>query len=82
VDNEVIEIAQAATGGLEPAALPGWVWRRAVSQGFQAMHELAAHGGGYLVADLDGRQLGYQKVLSEVLAPLPDAIIQPRSVPD
>lgn len=81
VDNEVIEIAQAATSGLEPSVLPGWVWRRAVSQGFQAMHELAAHGGGYLVADLDSRQLSYQKVLSEALAPAPDAVPLVRGVP-
>lgn len=67
VDNEVIEIATAATVDLEPSALPGWVWRRAISQGFNAMRELAANGGGYLVVDLDRRELAYQKVLSEAL---------------
>ncbi len=67
VDNEVIEIATAATVDLEPSALPGWIWRRAVSQGFSAMRELAANGGGYLTADLDRRSLLYHKVLSEYL---------------
>lgn len=67
VDNEVIEIAIAATVDLESSVLPGWIWRRAVSQGFNAMRELAANGGGYLVADLDRRSLTYQKVLSEAL---------------
>lgn len=75
VDNEVIEIAKSVTTGLEVSALPGWLWRRAVSQGFRAMHELATHGGGYLVIDLDQRELSYQKVWSEALGPL-------RSVPD
>ena len=65
VDNEVIELAQAATVGLEPSALPGWVWRRAISQGFNAMAALAANGGGYLTADLDGRELEYAKVLHD-----------------
>lgn len=63
VDSEVIELAQAATEGLEPATLPGWVWRRAISQGFKAMSGLAANGGGFLTADLDERALQYHKML-------------------
>ncbi|MGH3567860.1 MAG: MazG nucleotide pyrophosphohydrolase domain-containing protein [Pseudonocardia sp.] len=63
VDNEVIELAQAATHGLESELLPGWVWRRAISQGFMAMAALGANGGGYLIADLDDRSLTYHKVL-------------------
>ena len=46
------------------------------------MHELAAHGGGYLVADLDSRQLAYQKVLSEVLSPTQGATGRPLTAPD
>lgn len=68
VDNEIIEIATAVTIDLEPSALPGWIWRRAVNQGFSAMRELATNGGGYLVADLDRRTLTYRKILSEALA--------------
>lgn len=64
IDNEVIEITKAATADLEVEALPGWIWRRAVSQGFIAMRQLADNGGGYLVADLDARKLTYHKVLS------------------
>lgn len=67
VDNQIIEIATAATFDLEPSALPGWIWRRAVSQGFNAMRELAINGGGYLIADLERRSLTYHKILSEVL---------------
>ncbi|MGH3719285.1 MAG: hypothetical protein ACRDRI_10710 [Pseudonocardiaceae bacterium] len=49
---------------LEAEKLPSWLWRRAVCQGFRAMHQLGENGGGYLVADLDGRILSYQKVLA------------------
>ena len=62
VDNETIELAQAATYGLEPEALPGWIWRRAISQGFNAMAALSANGGGFLTADLDDRSLTYHKL--------------------
>jgi MazG C-terminal domain len=67
VENEIIEIATAATTDLEPSLLPGWIWRRAVNQGFNAMRELAADGGGYLIADLDRPTLTYRKILSEAL---------------
>lgn len=67
VDNEIIQIAIAVTTDLEPSVLPGWIWRRAVNQGFNAMRELAANGGGYLIADLDRRTLTYRKILSEAL---------------
>lgn len=64
VDREVIEVAKAAAMDLEAEKLPSWLWRRAVCQGFRAMHQLDENGGGYLVADLDGRILDYQKVLA------------------
>jgi NTP pyrophosphatase (non-canonical NTP hydrolase) len=64
VDGEVIDVAKAATEDLEVEPLPGWLWRRAICQGFQAMRDLGENGGGYLVADLDQRMLTYSKVLS------------------
>jgi NTP pyrophosphatase (non-canonical NTP hydrolase) len=64
IDGQVIDVAKAATAGLEVESLPGWLWRRAISQGFAAMHLLAENGGGYLAADLDRRTLTYRKVLS------------------
>ncbi len=67
VNNEIIEIAIAATTDLEPSVLPGWIWRRAVNQGFNAMRVLTANGGGYLVVDLDRRTLTYRKILSEAV---------------
>jgi MazG-like nucleotide pyrophosphohydrolase family protein len=60
VTRDAVEVARAATVGLEVHALPGWLWRRAIWQGFQAMHQLTADGGGQLVADLDARRLAYQ----------------------
>jgi hypothetical protein len=44
--------------------MPAWAWRSAIHQGFRALYLLAENGGGYLVADLDKRELSYQKVLS------------------
>jgi hypothetical protein len=64
VDGEVIVIAKATVVDLEVEALPAWLWRRAISQGFCAMHQLGQNRGGYLVADLDVRTLRYEKVLA------------------
>lgn len=64
IDGEVIEIAKAAVADLEVEALPAWLWRRAISHGFRAMHQLGQNWGGYLVADLDLRTLRYEKVLA------------------
>jgi MazG C-terminal domain len=64
VDGEVIDVAKAAAVDLEVEPLPAWLWRRAICQGFQAMHQLSDNGGGYLIADLDQRILTYAKVLS------------------
>jgi hypothetical protein len=59
VTTEVIAIARAATTDLEVQVMPGWLWRRAIVQGFQAMAELADNSGGYLIVDLDARLLSY-----------------------
>lgn len=64
VDGEVIDVAKAAAVDLEVETLPVWLWRRAIQQGFRALHQLAANEGGYLVADLNERTLTYQKVLA------------------
>jgi hypothetical protein len=64
IDGSVIEVARAAATGLEAEAVPGWLWQSAIHQGFRAMYLLAENGGGYLVADLDTRELAYQKVLA------------------
>jgi hypothetical protein len=63
VDGEVIDVAKAAAIDLEVETLPAWLWRRAIGQGFSALHQLAANEGGYLIADLDTRTLTYKKVL-------------------
>lgn len=64
VDGEVIEVTKAAVVDLEVQALPAWLWRRAISQGFHAMHQLGQNRGGYLISDLDARTLRYDKVLA------------------
>ncbi|WP_460654263.1 hypothetical protein [Kribbella endophytica] len=63
VDGEVIEVVKAAVTGLEVEALPSWLWRRAIAQGFSAMNQLAANEGGTLTVDLDARTLTYAKML-------------------
>lgn len=60
VTRDVVELARATTAGLEVNAVPGWLWREAIWQGFRALDQLITHGGGLLIADLDGRQLTYQ----------------------
>jgi NTP pyrophosphatase (non-canonical NTP hydrolase) len=64
IDGDVIEVAKAAATGLEAEAVPGWLWRAAICQGFRAMRLLGENDGGYLVADLDARDLAYRKVLA------------------
>lgn len=63
VDGDAIVVLKASTVGLEAEGLPVWLWRRAISQGFVAMHLLGENGGGYLIADLNERNLTYAKVL-------------------
>lgn len=66
VDGDVLDAVQAITRDLEVGQLPGWAWRRAISQGFFAMKMLADNTGGFLVADLDARDLSYSNVMPEV----------------
>ncbi len=55
VDGEVRDIIQRVVTGLEVRVVPIWLWARAITQGYAAMHALHRNGGGWLVADL-GRQ--------------------------
>ena len=64
IDGDVIEVARAATTGLEAEVVPGWLWQAAIHQGFAAMSLLSQNQGGYLVADLDARELTFRKVLT------------------
>ncbi len=66
IDGTVIEVARAAATGLEAEAAPGWLWQAAICQGFRAMYLLSENGGGFLIADLDARELAYRKVLATV----------------
>lgn len=62
VDGETIATIKALIQDTEVEGVPGWLWRRAICQGFIAMHELDKNKGGYLIADLDRRQLSYSKM--------------------
>lgn len=63
VDSDAIDAARAATDGLEVSTTTAWLWRRAISRGFVAMETLAKNEGGFLIVDLDARELTYRKVL-------------------
>ncbi|MEV4708626.1 hypothetical protein [Actinoplanes sp. NPDC049316] len=71
VTSDIVDLARAATAGLEVARAPGWLWRQAIWQGFRAMDQLVMHGGGLLIADLDARELTFQAV-DAVHEPHPD----------
>jgi len=64
IDGDVIEVAKAVAADLEAEVVPGWLWQAAIHQGFRAMYLLGENGGGYLVADLDGSELAFRKVLA------------------
>ncbi|SRR6266481_209518 len=61
VDGDAVVMVKSSTVGLEVATQPVWLWRKAISQAFVAMRQLAANGGGFLTADLDQRRLSYTK---------------------
>jgi NTP pyrophosphatase (non-canonical NTP hydrolase) len=62
VDSSTLMVVQAATAGLEVEQLPLWLWRRAITQGFTVMRELAKHGGGRVKADLDTKTLVFEPI--------------------
>ncbi|KAB2585613.1 hypothetical protein BS297_09495 [Rhodococcus erythropolis] len=62
VDDDTIDMLVTVFEDLEVARMPRWLWRRAVSQGFVAMHNLNRAGGGFLRVDLENRQLHYSRV--------------------
>ena len=62
VVGETIEVVRAVVMDLEVESLPSWLWRMAITQGFQAMRKLRENSGGYLLANLDQCSLTYQKV--------------------
>jgi len=63
VDGDAIDVVKAAVADLEVDRLPGWLWRKAISQGFSVLHHLEANHGGFVIADLDHRVLSYAKTI-------------------
>jgi NTP pyrophosphatase (non-canonical NTP hydrolase) len=59
VDSETIAFTKKIVAGLEVDSAPGRLWKRAISQGFNAMRSLDGNEGGFLVADLDQRTLTF-----------------------
>jgi hypothetical protein len=61
ISGDILDIIKDITQGLEVEGVPAWAWRRAISQGFKAFHELHRNKGGILVASLDERTLTYRR---------------------
>lgn len=62
VGEDLVELITTVLEDLEVAVMPPWLWREAISQGFNAMQALSEGRGGYLIADLDHRSLTYSKL--------------------
>jgi hypothetical protein len=60
VDSSTLMVVRAATAELEVQQLPLWLWRRAITQGFTAMHQLAENGGGRVTVNLDEKTLLFE----------------------
>jgi hypothetical protein len=60
VDGDALAAARACTEGLEVENAPGWLWRRAIVQGFEMLRELNTHRGGRLYVDLDARKVSFE----------------------
>lgn len=61
VPEYLLDLISMVVEDLEVADLPYQLWRRAISQGFGVMVQLAEAGGGYVLADLDTRTLQHSK---------------------
>lgn len=60
IDGDTLSLIRLATSELESNDLPSWLWSRAIVKGFAAMRKLVENGGGYLIADLDQRELTHE----------------------
>ena len=62
IDSSTLEIVTTVFEDLEVAAFPPWIWRRAISQGFVVMQQLAQNrGSGFVTVDLEERVLTYSR---------------------
>ncbi|MEI8413165.1 MULTISPECIES: hypothetical protein [unclassified Kribbella] len=62
VPEDLIDLITTVLEDLEVSSMPAWLWREAVSQGFNVMQQLSTGRGGYVTADLDSRSLTYSKL--------------------
>lgn len=69
VDDDTLEMILTVFEDLEVAAMPSWLWRRAICEGFRAMQHLSNGPGGFLLVDLDKRMLSYHKTPPNLQAP-------------
>jgi NTP pyrophosphatase (non-canonical NTP hydrolase) len=61
IDGDVLTAVNACTKNLESSEVPDWAWRHTIVAAFGVMGDLEAHGGGYVVADLEARMLTFEQ---------------------
>jgi hypothetical protein len=59
LDTALLETLRGMSTHLEVATQPPAAWRQAVLDGFAVWRELIKNGGGYVMADLDTREVRY-----------------------
>ena len=62
IDDDSVELMVTVLADLEVGAMPSWLWRRAICQGFAAMRHLIDARGGFLLVDLDTRSVTHSLV--------------------
>lgn len=61
IDGEVRDVIRRVISGLEVASVPVWQWSDAIYQGYKVMNQLRENRGGYIVADLDNREIVFHR---------------------
>lgn len=62
VDNETLDIVLQQVSDYEVSVRPGWLWKVAISRGFNVMKDLRAARGGYVTIDLDRHTIEFSKI--------------------
>ncbi len=61
VDSDTIALISEHVRSYEVAVRPGWLWKRAVHQGFVCWRQLRTNRGGYVLVDLDAHSVTYHR---------------------
>jgi NTP pyrophosphatase (non-canonical NTP hydrolase) len=62
VGNDILDHVLGHTRALEVSRRPAWLWKEAISLGFQMWQQLAENRGGFVLADRIERRVRYSKL--------------------